>query len=401
MLAFEYKAIDSLGNRIIGRIQANNDADLESRLERMGLDLIRYRPAQSRRALFGRAKIQRRELIAFCFQLEQLARAGVPILESLRDLRDSITHPRFRDVVSALLEDIEGGQTLSQAMERFPSLFNQVFVNLVRAGEHSGMLPEVLRRLTESLKWQDELAAHTKKIIMYPAFVGIVVLSVMMFLMMYLVPQLVSFIENMGKSVPLQTRMLIGVSRFVADYWYAILLAPPAAFFLIRHRARTNERMRLLVDRWKLRVWPVGPVYQRILLARFAGNFALLYRAGVTVLDGIGIGERVVQNKVIEKALERVRLQVRDGEGLTASFENTGLFPALVIRMLRVGEQTGGLDVALENVSYFYNRDVKESIDRVQALIEPTLTVILGLLLGWVMLSVLGPIYDMLGQITR
>ena len=286
-------------------------------------------------------------------------------------------------------------------MERFPQLFDQVFVSLVRAGEHSGMLPEVLRRLTESLKWQDELAAQTKKIIMYPAFVGIVVLSVMMFLMMYLVPQLVSFIENMGKSVPLQTRMLIGVSRFVADYWYAILLAPPAAFFLIRHRARTNERMRLLVDRWKLRVWPVGPVYQRILLSRFAGNFALLYRAGMTVLDGIGIGERLVQNKVIEKALERVRLQVRDGEGLTASFENTGLFPALVIRMLRVGEQTGGLDVALENVSYFYNRDVKESIDRVQALIEPTLTVILGLLLGWVMLSVLGPIYDMLGQITR
>jgi len=401
MLAFEYKAIDSLGNRVIGRIQANNDADLEARLERMGLDLIRYHRERSRRSLFGASKVQRRELINFCFQLEQLARAGVPLLESLRDLRDSITHPRFKEVVSTVIEDIAGGNTLSQALERFPALFNPVFVNLVKAGEHSGTLPEVLRRLTESLKWQDELAAHTKKIVMYPAFVAVVVLSVMMFLMIYLVPQLVAFIEGMGKAIPFHTRMLIAVSRFVAQYWYAILLLPPAAFFMIRYRARTSPRVRLVVDRWKLKLWPVGPIYERILLARFTGNFALLYRAGVTVLDSIAIGKHLVQNNVIENALEQVSVQVSEGEGLTSSFENTGLFPALVVRMLRVGEQSGALDVALENVSYFYNRDVKELIDRVQAMIEPTLTVVLGLLLGWVMLSVLGPIYDMLGQITR
>ena len=225
------------------------------------------------------------------------------------------------------------------------------------------MLPEVLRNITESLKWQDELAAHTKKIVMYPAFVGTVVMGVMFFMMIYLVPQLTSFITT-GSGTTVPYAGLIVVSNFVIDYWYLILVAPPAVFFRIRYLARTNPRVRYTLDGFKLRVWPIGPIYAKILLSRFASNFALMYTAGITVLDALRTSEQLVDNKVIEEALQRVQRQIGDGVGLTAAFQNTGLFPPLVIRMLRVGENTGGLDIALTNVSYFYNRDVKESIER-------------------------------------
>ncbi len=399
MAAFEYKAINDTGKIVLGRIEASNDADLEMRLGRMGLEMIRCWPARQR-SWGGGGKVGRQELITFCFHLEQLTRAGVPILEGLSDLRDSVDNPRFREVIAALIEDIEGGKTLSEALARFPQIFSKVFHNLIRAGEHSGLLPDILRNLTESLKWQDELAAHTKKIVMYPAFVGTVVIGVMFFMMIYLVPQLTGFIASVGQELPFHTRALIVVSNFVIDYWYMILLTPPALFFFVRYLARVNAQARYNLDNFKLRVWPIGPIYAKILMSRFASNFALMFGAGITVLEGLKISEQLVDNKVIEEALQRVQRQINEGIGLTSAFENTGLFPPLVIRMLRVGENTGALDRALENISYFYNRDVKESIEKVQAMIEPAMTVILGAMLGWVMLSVLGPIYDILGKIT-
>lgn len=400
MTAFEYKAINDDGKIVLGRIDAVNDSDLDTRLTRMGLEMIRCQPARTGGWSLRRGKVGRHELITFTFHLEQLTRAGVPILEGLSDLRESVGNPRFREVVAALVEDIEGGKTLSEALERFPTIFNRVFTSLIKAGEQSGLLPDILRNLTDSLKWMDELAAQTKKVIMYPAFVGTVVMGVMFFMMIYLVPQLTSFITSMGQELPFHTRALIVVSDFVIGYWYVIVAAPPLLVFFIRHLAATNARVRYVLDGYKLRIWPIGPIYAKILLSRFASNFALMYTAGITVLDALRTSEQLVDNKVVEEALQRVQRQIGEGVGLTSAFENTGLFPPLVIRMLRVGENTGALDTALANVGYFYNRDVKESIERVQAMIEPAMTVVLGFLLGWIMLSVLGPIYDTLGKIT-
>jgi len=401
MAAFEYKAVDHFGKKVQGRIEASNDDDLELRLTRMGLDLINFRSAQKNRFIGGRNRVDRPELVTFCFHLEQLTRAGVAILDALADLRDSVPNPRFRDVLSALIEDIEGGKNLSGALSGFPQVFSPVFVSLIAAGEQSGKLPEILRELTESLKWQDELAAQTKKIVLYPAFVGTVIIGVMAFMMIYLVPQLVGFITSMGAEIPLHTRALIFVSDVVSRFWYVFLVLPPLMFFTIRYWARNSSAGRYRVDRWKLNAPAVGPIYKKIILSRFTSNFALLYKAGVTVLDCIRMGENLVGNAVVAEALQRVRHQISEGVALTTSFENTGLFPPLVVRMFRVGESSGQLDVSLENVSYFFNRDVRESIERVQALIEPVLTVILGAMLGWVMLSVLGPVYDMLGKVTR
>ena len=397
-MLFDYKAVSAEGRMTYGRLDALNLVDLEMRLKRMELDLVTGQPVQQRK-LFGAQKIPRPELINFCFHLEQLTRAGVPVLEGLVDLRDSLEHPRFREVMAGLIEGIEGGQTFSQALASHPEVFSQVFVNLIKAGESSGNLPEVLAGLSDSLKWEDELASHTKKLLMYPAFVATVVSAATVFLMIYMVPQLKLFVRNMGQALPPHTQLLFFVSDTLVAYWYILLLIPVVIAVIVQLTLQSNPLARQRFDGLKLQVPVVGPILKKIILSRFASTFAMLYAAGIPVLESIRTTQHIVGNRVIRSGLQRVEQSIREGRNVAGAFQETGLFPPLVVRMLRVGENTGALDRALLNVSYFYSRDVKESVGKAQSLIEPMLTLFMGALLGWIMLSVIGPIYDVISKI--
>jgi len=398
MAMYSYQAINQQGQTRKGLQDAANLVDLEFRLKRSGLDLIDAK-VDSNKTGGQRKKIKRTELITFFFNLEQLTRAGVPLLECLADLRDTMNEARFREVIANLVESIESGKKLSQAMAQHPDAFDKIFVSLTHAGEESGRLPEVFAHITESLKWQDEMASHTKTILMYPAFVGTIVLGITFFLMVYLVPQLVSFIKSMGQEIPIQTRMLLATSWFFVNYWYVILALPIGVPIAIKMLINSSDEMRFRFDLFKLNMWVTGPILRKIILARFANTFAMMYGSGISILDCIANSRDVVNNLAVAKSLNEVTQQIEAGKNLTQSFQDTSMFPPLVIRMLKVGEATGSLDKALLNVSYFYDRDVKESIKKVQILIEPTMTIILGALLGWVMLSVLSPIYDIIGKV--
>lgn len=397
MPLYAYKAMDEKGRMTFGRMDAINAVDLEMRLKRMELDLISGDPVKH--SAFGGTNITRRELIAFCFHLEQLSRAGVPLIESLTDLRDSLENPRFREVLADLIESVEGGRTLSQALAAHAKVFDTVFISLIKAGEETGNLTEVLHSLTESLKWQDELAAQTKKLILYPAFLGGVIVLVTLFMMIYLVPKMVGFIKNMGQELPIHTKLLIATSNFFVNYWYIVIGLPIVTTVFVLLSVRTNPQARRRLDAVKLGFPYVGEILKKIILSRFAGVFAMMYASGISVIDSIRTTQGIVGNTVIREGLEQVEAMINDGQNITVAFQNVGLFPPLVIRMLRVGENTGSLDTALANVSYFYNRDVRESIARVQAMIEPAMTMIVGVILGWVMLSVLGPIYDTISKL--
>ena len=398
MALFSYRAVDAQGKTHRGLQDAANQVDLELRLKRSGLDLI-VAKADSGRMGLGSNKIKRPELITFFFNLEQLTRAGVPLLESLADLRDTMNDQRFREVIANLVESIEGGKKLSEAMKQHPDAFDKIFISLTHAGEESGRLPEVFEHITEALKWQDEMASHTKTILLYPAFVGTVVVAITFFLMIYLVPQLVSFIKGMGQEIPIQTRMLLATSSFFVNYWYVLIALPIVIPIVGKLILNSSAEMRLKFDKLKLDMWVIGPILRKIILARFANTFAMMYGSGISILDCIANSRDVVNNRAVAKSLDDVTQEIESGKNLTQSFQNTGMFPPLVIRMLRVGEATGSLDKALLNVSYFYDRDVKSSIKKVQVMIEPAMTIVLGALLGWVMLSVLSPIYDLIGKV--
>ncbi len=390
--------MDEEGRFSSGNIDAINPVDLELRLKRMGLDLVTF-DAVKKSTLFKGGRISRPELITFCFHLDQLIRSGVPIIEALTDLRDSVDNPVFKSTVAGLLEDIEGGKKLSEAMENHPRAFDTVFTALVRAGEQSGQLPEVLSKLTENLKWQDELAAAAKKAMMYPMFVGVVVFALIFVLMVFLVPQLVITLKALSPTLPIETRILIAVSDFMVRFWYVIVGTPIAIVAALFIMARTNEPFRFRLDGVALKLPFIGPLRTKIILARFSTFFALLYQSGISVLDCIHISEKIVGNRVIERALQRVGREINEGQGITQAFGNARLFPPLVLRMLRVGETTGGLDKALLNVSYFYNRDVKETMSKMQEMIQPAMTVILGGIFVLIIVTIFNPIYDVISKV--
>jgi type IV pilus assembly protein PilC len=395
MAVFAYRAMNRGGRLVRGEMEASNLVDLELRLRRMDLDFINGEPSRGM-TLWRRGRIPPREVMHFCFHLEQLTRAGVPIIESLCDLRDSTEHPRFREIVAGLVESIAGGLSLSQAMAEHPAAFDAVFCALIRAGEATGNLPEVLASLNESLKRRDELASYTRRLVIYPVFVVCMILVATGVAMLYVVPELSKLFLSIGATLPLHTRILIGVANLFAQHGGWLLAFIVIGGIGLRILMQQNPGVRLQADRLKLAAPLFGEVYRKIVLARFASLFSMMYAAGIPIIDAIKIAQDVAGNMVVRRALGGVEQLIAEGQNVTAAFTQIGLFPPLVIRMLRVGENTGALDQALGNVSYFYERDVRESILKLQTMIEPLLTVLLGALLMWVMISVLGPIYDVI-----
>lgn len=398
MALFNYKAIDAKGRKHSGKIDAANEQALEARLQRMGLDLIRAKFVEDKSSFGGGGTVRRIDLINFCFHMEQLTRSGVSIIDGLQDLRDSVDVAAFRTIIAQVVEDIENGKKMSEAVAEHPKIFDEMFVNLIAAGEASGQLPDVFLSLSNMIKWQDELISTTKKLLIFPLFVGSVIFAVVGFLMVYLVPQLTDFIEGIGQELPAHTLALIATSDFVVNYWYLFTVVPFFIFITVKVLASINADVRYQLDSFKLKVWQIGPVLKKIILSRFANFFAMMYKAGIPVLQCIEITERIAGNEAIRLALTRAREDIQEGKGVSASFQNTGLFPPLVVRMIRVGETTGQLDQALLNVSYFYDRDIKDSIEKVQALIQPLMTILMGGILGWVMMSVMGPVYDSISK---
>jgi type IV pilus assembly protein PilC len=399
MPLFQYKAIDASGKFITGSLDAGNSNDLELRLEKMELDLVTFKQKDPGADLFGRNKVSRRDLINFSFYLEQLTRAGVPILEGLADLRDGEENPTFRDIVTGLIEAIEGGNSFSQALALYPKIFDEVFVSLVRVGERSGKMSEVLIDITETLKWQDELMAKARKIMTYPAVIGTLVMSVILFMMIFIVPDIMDAIVGLGGEIPFETRMLMATSDFLIDFWYIVISAPFVIYFVLRYMYTTSNAARFKLDGILLKLWVLGPVNEKIKVSRFTRYFALMFASGITVLDAINLSKAVVSNSVLEDGIERAWQQISEGSSISEAFKNIGIFPPLVVRMLRVGESSGQMDKSLNNVSYFFDRDINDSIEKLEPVLQTSLMASIGIIVMWLALSVLGPIYDTISTI--
>jgi type IV pilus assembly protein PilC len=398
MATFNYRAIDQTGRHAQGQIDAINEADLEIRLERMGLDLITFKSTEKSKKSFGQNRVTNRDLVMFCFQLEQLTSAGVSMLEGLNDLRESTANPYFQKVLGAIAGEVEGGKMLSQALAEHPEVFDEVFVNLVAAGEQTGQLPAVFDNLSNTLKWQDELISQTKRLLMYPLLVLVVVTVAVTVLMVFLVPEMVKFLKSLGQELPWNTKLLIFISNVFVNYWWLLIAVPVIVGSGLVMMIKRDPEMKYRFDYLKLKLPITGEILHKIIMARFARYFALMYQTGIPILQAIKTCENIVGNRVVADALSRAHAQINAGDSMSESFHNAGLFSPLVVRMIKVGESTGGLDKSLLNVSYFYDRDVNEMMQKALKLIEPALTIILGLVLLFIMASVLLPVYDSFGK---
>jgi type IV pilus assembly protein PilC len=396
---FRYKAIDASGKSIEGSLDAGNPSDLENRLTNMELDLVTFKQKEHGVDIFGNHKIKRHDLINFSFYLEQLTHAGIPILEGLCDLRDSEENAAFRDVISGVIDAIDGGNTFSQALGMYPQIFDNIFVSLIKVGERTGKMDEVLSDITQTLKWQDELLGKAKKVVMYPLVTGTLIMSVIMFMMIFVVPDIMQSIVALGGSIPFETRALIAVSNFLVNFWYLVVVAPFTLSLLLRYFYKNSRQARFKLDGLLLKLWLFGSVNEKIKISRFTRYFALMFASGITVLDAINLSKTVVSNSVLEDGIERAWQQISEGNSISESFKNIGIFPPLIIRMLRVGESSGQMDKSLNNVSYFFDRDINDSIDKMEPIIQTALMATIGIIVLWLAMSVLGPIYDTISKI--
>lgn len=391
---FRYRAISESGQVIRGELPARHPEELASKLYSQGLTLLTHRQVHAQ----ANAPLSRRELINFCFHLEQLCRAGIGLHDALKDLYGSLTQGALQRITGNLVAELESGRTLSEALADFPGTFSPSQVSLVRAAELSGQLPEILERLGKALKAEDELAAQTRKLLMYPMFAGSVVLATGLFLINTLVPQLQGLLRQTGHTWPWHANLLFTCADFLKNNgsWLAVaaFLAGVLLYFA-RFFPQYHRQIRILHSTLPL----IGPLHKKSQLARIAATLALLYGAGIPLLQALANCRSSTDHPLLAESLANVESAISNGSSLADAFAQTGLFPPLVVRMLRIGESTGRLELSLANVDYFYQREIRETVDKMQSLIEPSLTLLLGGLLAWIMSAILGPIYDIVGSV--
>lgn len=400
MPLYKYRAMNERGRSVSGTLNSVNVLDLESNLRTMGLDLIRHAEVrQSRLGNLLQKPVTADDLIQTCIHLEQLDRAGVPLLESLNDVREATDSPRLQNVLTEVVRNVSEGMYLSRALEMHPKIFTPVFTGVIAAGEQSGNLSDAFGHLAHHLKWQSEMTQKIKKATRYPAFMLVMVLGVVFMMMIFVVPQVTEFLISTTGELPLVTKALIGTSDFFGDYWWLLISLPVAVVLLARLAVRFSEAAAYQWDALKLSIPGIGPVLKKIALSRFAHFFSLTFRSGIDILSCIDTGQRVVSNRLLAESLRTARQNVQGGASLSAALESTGQFPHLVVRMFKVGEDSGKLNDSLENIGYFYDREVDNSVQSMIGMMEPGLTVLIGAIVLWVVVGIMGPIYDSFGKL--
>jgi len=389
--------VDNAGAVQRGSIKALNAGEVDNRLSARGLELIVCRPALRifRPSVVSRSPANRKQLIDFTFHLHQMAEAGVPLIDSLKEFRDAADQQPLKTSVSELIDQIESGCSLSAACAMQSGIFKPMYTSMLQAGEQSGQLVEVMADLLALLKWQDETLSSLRRVVIYPLFVCLVLGVVIGFVMTWLVPSLTSFITSAGAELPWHTQWLIAVSDFIISHWLVALVLLIITVVFVNVALRTSYVARYNWHQLQLKLPLAGPVLYKIKLARFCRCAALMYASGINLIDTLKHGESLVDNLVLSEALRSAREKIVTGDSVAQAFQQQKALPALLSRLIRVGETTGGMDRAFLQTSYFYDRDSREAIERLEQFIGPVLIIFVGAIMMWVVLSVIGPIYDL------
>lgn len=403
MPVYTYRAKDEVGKTLTGVLEATNEGEADSSLRTQGLFVISVREQAQRRARAARAdsvgRVSRRNLILFTTHLATILGAGIPLVAALKEFAEEATDPKMRAMVERIRASVEGGALLSEAMARMPRTFPEVYVAMVRGGEATGRLDRVLMDQVASLEWQEGIVRQIRQASLYPMLLMTAILGLMVLLFTFVIPRFAGVLKKVGGELPLPTQIVLTIGNFMQANWLLVFLG--IAGLAIGYRfLLTFPAGRLLVDRVKLQVPVVGPLFRKVALARFTHHMDTLYRAGVDFVLALTVLERVVGNAVIARAVAQVRERVMVGMSFTEALRSTGQFPPLVLRMLGTGEASGDLGDSLAKVSQYYDRDVPDSVRRLFTILEPAIIACLTMIVLGAILAVYLPIYSILGRLS-
>jgi type IV pilus assembly protein PilC len=398
---FAYKVRDRSGNLISGTLVADSELLVLQRLREQGftpLEVGKEKKGLSLEINLKAKKVKLKEVAVFSRQFATMINSGLPILRALAILSEQTSNKTLAAALAAARMDVEQGASLSQALGKHDKIFNELYVSMVRSGETGGSLDDTLLRLASMLEREVHLRGKIKSAMTYPvAVVGLVTL-IMAAMLLFVVPQFKSIYSQLGGTLPLPTRMLLMVSDAFKNFWYIILGLFVLGRFLFRRYKKTANG-REVVDRIKLRVPVFGTLFHKTALARFASTLAMLLRSGVPILQGLDIVIDTVNNRVMGHAIEDVQTSVREGESIARPLSKHPVFPAMVVQMISVGEETGQVDTMLEKVAQFYDQEVEASVDALTSLIEPILIAFIGGCVGAAVIALYMPMFQVINLI--
>lgn len=403
MAQFRYRATDHEGRIVEGTIDAGEVGVVVARLHDRGLIPLRIGASESDASTrsFGfnlprltvRSGVSKRELLVFTQEFSTLLTAGLPLDRSLASLAGVSDNPVLRDAVTNVLQAVQGGKGLGEAMGSHPKVFPPIYVNMVRAGEAGGFLEQVLERLSEYLERGQQVRDELVSAMMYPLFVTAVMGMSMTFLLVFVVPKFTDLFATSGRAMPLPTQVLLGLSNFLARYGWLLLALVGGAAVTLRRWVHT-PRGRLAWDHWRLRVAVLGDLVRKAEVATMARTLGTLLRSGVPMLQALGIVRQIVDNQVISRAIGEVEVGAREGAGVAAPLARTGVLPPLALQMISVGEETGRLEDMLLGAADHLEKDVRNRIQRLVSLVEPAMILVMGVGIGFVVVSMLLGIFS-------
>lgn len=400
---FAYEALDKGGRVVRGAVEAASEEVVIDQLRGMGFypTRVEYRAGPGLATVDVMAlpgirlvmhRVKRRHIVVFTRQLATLLGAGLPILRSLNILMEQVESVVFRDRIQAMIRDVESGSTLSQALARHPSLFDELYVNMVRAGEIGGALESVLMRIATFLEKRHALRGKVKSAMMYPAVVFTVATAILAVIMWQIVPRFVAIFEQLGVGIPGLTRGLFAVSYFIGRNAWLVAVIGVAAYLIYR-RVRASRTGRLAIDWLKLRLPVLGPIARKLAIARFAGTLATMVNAGVPILQSLDIVREASGNQVLARAVGRVHDRVREGDAMHGPMAESAIFPPMIVHMVAVGEETGAIDQMLEKVAEAYEQEVDDTVAALTSILEPILLVLLGCVIGVIVVALYLPLF--------
>jgi len=393
-IIFLWEGTDQQGNRNKGEITARNDAMVKAELRRQGIRPIKVK--KKPKPLFGAAgqkPIVPKDIAIFSRQLATMMAAGIPLVQAFDIIGKGHEKPAMQDMLGAIKADIEGGSTLAESLGKFPFQFDELFCNLVEAGEHAGILEALLVKIAEYKEKTESIKAKIKKALTYPVSVLVIAVIVTAILLIFVVPQFESLFSGFGADLPAFTQMVVNLSRYMQESWWLVFGIIGIAVYTLMEVKKRSLKFNHALDRTLLKMPILGEILHKAAIARYARTLSTMSAAGVPLVEALESVAGATGNIVYFGAIMRMREQVATGLQLQQSMKNTGLFPHMVVQMVAIGEEAGSVEAMLGKVADFYEEEVDNAVDSLSTLIEPIMMSILGVLVGGLIVAMYLPIF--------
>lgn len=401
MPSFKYKIRDRHGKPTAGLIESDSKESVANHFKKMGYAptlIEEVRPGLEKahpllERIF-RSNVKLEELIIFTRQLMTLQRAGVPILSSLDSIREQVINKRFKKVIEEVLRSVESGKGLSESLARYPDIFSEIYVNMVRSGEAAGVLDDTLNRLGDLLEHELDIRMRVKQATRYPLLVLIAISIAFPVAIMFIIPKFTDLFNSFDTPLPIPTRMLIGLNFILTHYWFFVILGIAPFVILFRGLAR-KENFRSYRDRFKLKIPVFGDLFLKITMSRFTKMSSIMMASGIPILNALEIVKGGVGNKIIGDSIDNIIAGITEGESMALSMKASGLYPSIVTQMVKVGEDTGKLDELLMRVAEYYDTQVDYMVKNLAVLVEPMLIAVLGAMVLFLALGIFLPMWNL------